>query len=112
MQRIHGQNAYTTSSDAVLRANVDMSVVSGLRMKVPAMRSICNRWYADGMARKWTAGETIGTINKDAKDYLAQMSFAERFEVMARVGYKSARKRVESLRQWRETPRGTRTTET
>ena len=108
LQRIHGQNAYTATSDAVLRANVDMSVVSGLRMKVPAMRSICNRWYADGMARKWAAGETIGRIHGDAQDYLTQMSFAERVEVVARVGYKAARNRVGSLRQKRETQQGIR----
>ncbi len=111
LQRIHGQNAYTTSSDAVLRANVDMSVVSGLRRKVPAMRSICNRWYADGMARKWTAGETIGRIHEDAQDYLTQMSFAERLEVVARVGYKAARKRVGSWKPKRDTQQGIRSAE-
>ena len=94
LQRIHGQNAYTATTDAILRANVDMSVVSGLRFKVPVMRSICNRWYADGMARKWAAGVTIGEVYKDAQNYLTQMSFAERLEVVARVGYKAARKRA------------------
>jgi glycosyltransferase involved in cell wall biosynthesis len=96
LQRIHGQNAYTATTDAILRANVDMSVVSGLRFKVPAMRSICNRWYADGMARKWMAGVTIGEVYKDAQGYLTEMSFAERLEVVARVGYKAARKRARS----------------
>jgi glycosyltransferase involved in cell wall biosynthesis len=94
LQRIHGQNAYTSTADAILRANVDMSVTSGLRSKVPAMRSICNRWYADGMARKWAAGLSIGDVLKDSQDYLTEMSVAERLEVVARVGYKAARKRI------------------
>jgi glycosyltransferase involved in cell wall biosynthesis len=93
LQRIHGQNAYTAITDPILRANVDMSVVSGLRLMVPAMRHICNRWYADGMARKWAAGVAIGEVYKDAQDYLNQMSLAERLEVVTRVGYKAARKR-------------------
>ena len=97
LQRIHGQNAYTTKNDAVMRANVDMSVVSGLRGKVPAMRHICNRWYADGIARKWAAGLTIGAICRDSRDYLTEMSFAERCEIMARVAYKTARKQAHVL---------------
>jgi glycosyltransferase involved in cell wall biosynthesis len=97
LQRIHGENAYTNKNDALLRANVDISVFSGVRVKVPAMRSICNRWYADGIARKWGAGVTIGNIYKDLQDHLTEMSFAERFEIVARVAYKAARKRAHSL---------------
>jgi glycosyltransferase involved in cell wall biosynthesis len=97
LQRIHGRNAYTNKNDALLRANVDISVFSGVRLKVPAMRSICNRWYADGIARKWGAGVTIGNIYKDSQDHLTEMSFAERFEIVARVAYKAARKRAHSL---------------
>jgi glycosyltransferase involved in cell wall biosynthesis len=98
LQRIHGQNAYTATTDPILRANVDLSVVSGLRSRVPAMRSICNRWYADGMARKWAAGVTIGNVFKGAQDYLTQMSFAERLEVVARFGYGAVRKLARSGR--------------
>jgi glycosyltransferase involved in cell wall biosynthesis len=92
LQRIHGQNAYTATTDPILRANVDMSVVAGLRSRLPAMRSICNCWYADGMARKWAAGVTIGDVYKDAQDYLTRISFAERLEVVARFAYGAARK--------------------
>jgi glycosyltransferase involved in cell wall biosynthesis len=92
LQRIHGENAYTAKTDPILRANVDLSVVAGLKSKVPAMRSICNRWYAAGLARKWHAGGTIGSIYRDAKDYLDKMSFAEKLEILARVSYKAVRK--------------------
>lgn len=109
LQRIHGQNAYTATSDAILLANVDMSVVSGLWSKVPALRSICNRWYGEGMARKWAAGVTIGKVYKDAQDYLTRMSFAERLEVVAWAGYKAAQKRAQAgwpQRQRRSTSQG------
>ncbi len=97
LQRIHGQNVYTGKDDQVLRAEVDMSVVSGLRVKVPVMRSICKRWYSGAVASKWGAGVTIGDIYKDSYDDLAEMSFAERMEIVARVAYKTARRKANAL---------------
>ena len=69
-----------------------MTIASGLRAKVPAMRSICNRWYADGIARKWGAGVSIGNIYKDSQEYLTDMSFGERMEILARIAYRAARR--------------------
>ena len=97
LQRIHGQNIYTAKEDQVLRANVNMSVASGLRARVPVMRSICKRWYAGGMASKWEAGVTLRDIYEDARADLAEMSFAERMEIVARVAYKTARRKTTSL---------------
>ena len=94
LQRIHGENAYTGRKDETMRANVDLAIASGLRAKVPAMRSICNRWYADGIARKWGAGVTIGNIYKDSQEYLTDLSFGERMEIVARIAYKAARRRA------------------
>lgn len=101
LQRMHGKNNYTGRTDATMLANVDMLIASGLRAKVPAMRSICNRWYADGIARKWGAGVTIGNIYKDSQEYLTDMSFGERMEIVARIAYKAARRRANALAKTR-----------
>jgi hypothetical protein len=101
LQRMHGENAYTGRKDDALRADVDLSIASGLRAKVPAMRSICNRWYADGVVRKWGAGVTIGSIYKDSQEYLADMSFRERLEIVARIAYKAARRSANALTKTR-----------
>lgn len=97
LQRMHGNNAYTGRKDETLRADVDLSIASGLRAKVPAMRSLCNRWYADGIVRKWGAGASIGSIYKDSQEYLTDMSFAERVEIVARIAYKAARRGAYAL---------------
>jgi glycosyltransferase involved in cell wall biosynthesis len=92
LQRMHGNNAYTGRTDEMMLANVDLSVASCLRARVPAMRSICNRWYAGCIARKWGAGASIGNIYKDSQEYLADMSFGEKMEIVARIAYKAARR--------------------
>jgi glycosyltransferase involved in cell wall biosynthesis len=97
LQRVHGENAYTGRKDDALRANINLSIASGLRAKVPTMRSLCNRWYADGIVKKWGAGVTIGTIYKDSQEYLTDMSFGERIEIVARIAYKAARRKANSL---------------
>jgi glycosyltransferase involved in cell wall biosynthesis len=97
LQRMHGKNAYTGRKDETLRADVDLSIASGLRAKVPAMRSLCNRWYADGIVRKWGAGASIGSIYKVSQEYLTDMSFAERVEIVARIAYKAARRGAYAL---------------
>lgn len=97
LQRIHGENAYTGRKDETLRANVELSIASGLRAKVPALRSFCNRWYADGIVRKWGGGVTISDIYKDSQEYLTDLSFCERMEIAARIAYKAARRRANSL---------------
>ena len=97
LQRIHSGNSYTAKSNEAMRAEADLSVTLGLRAKVPAMRSICNCWYADGIARKWGSGTTIGSIYKDSQEILADMSFAERIELVARVAYRAARRRANTL---------------
>jgi glycosyltransferase involved in cell wall biosynthesis len=102
LQRIHGENAYTGRKDEALRADVDLSIASSLRAKVPAMRSICNRWYADGVVRKWGAGVTIGSIYRDSQGYLADMSLGERLEIAARIAYKAARRGANALAKARQ----------
>jgi glycosyltransferase involved in cell wall biosynthesis len=97
LQRMHGKNNYTGRTDATMRANVDMLIASGLRAKVPAMRSICNRWYADGLVRKWGAGASIGSVYKDSQEFLTDMSFGERMEIVARIAYKAARRSAYAL---------------
>lgn len=97
LQRIHSGNSYTTKNNEAMRAEADLSVTLGLRAKVPAMRSICNCWYADGIARKWGSGTTIGSIYKDSQEILADMSFPERIELVARVAYRAARHRASVL---------------
>jgi glycosyltransferase involved in cell wall biosynthesis len=101
LQRMHGENAYTGRKDDALRADVDLSIASGLRAKVPAMRSICNRWYADGVVRKWGAGVTIGRIYRDSQEYLTDMSFGERLGIVARIAYKAARRSAYALAKTR-----------
>jgi glycosyltransferase involved in cell wall biosynthesis len=102
LQRMHGKNAYTGRNDETLRANVDLSIASGVRAKVPAMRSICNRWYADGIARKWGAGVSIGSIYKDSQEYLADMSLGERMEIVARIAYGVARRKATAFSEARQ----------
>lgn len=97
LQRIHGENAYTGRKDEAVIAHVDMTIASGLRARVPAMRPICNRWYADGIVRKWGAGISIGDIYKDSQEYLTEMSFGERMEIVARIAYKAARRKANAL---------------
>jgi glycosyltransferase involved in cell wall biosynthesis len=97
LQRIHGGNSYTGRTDEMMIANVDMLIALGLRAKVPAMRSICNRWYAAGIVRKWGAGATIGNIYRDTQVYLTDVPFSERMEIVARIAYKAARRKANSL---------------
>ncbi len=97
LQRMHGKNNYTGRTDAMMLAHVDMLIASGLRTKVPVMRSICNRWYAEGIVRKWGAGRSIGGIYKDSQEYLTNMTFGERIEIVARVAYKAARRGAYAL---------------
>jgi len=79
-----------------------MLIALGLRAKVPAMRSICNRWYAAGIVRKWGAGATIGNIYKDTQVYLTDMSFGERMEIVARIAYKAARRKATTFSKARQ----------
>jgi glycosyltransferase involved in cell wall biosynthesis len=102
LQRIHGENAYTGRKDEAAIANVDMTIASGLRAKVPAMRPICNRWYADGIVRKWGAGVSISSIYKDSQEYLTDMSFGERMEIVARIAYKAARRKATTFSKVRQ----------
>jgi hypothetical protein len=68
LQRMHGNNAYTGRTDAMRLANVDLSVASCLRARVPAMRSICNRWYAGGIARKWGLEQASATSTRTRRN--------------------------------------------
>jgi len=102
LQRMHGKNNYTGRTDEMMIANVDMLIALGLRAKVPAMRSICNRWYAAGIVRKWGAGATIGNIYKDTQVYLTDMSFGERMEIVARIAYKAARRKATTFSKARQ----------
>jgi glycosyltransferase involved in cell wall biosynthesis len=101
LQRMHGKNNYTGRTDAMMLAHVDMLIASGLRAKVPIMRPICNRWYADGIVRKWGAGLSIGSIYKDSQEYLTDMSFGERMEIVARIAYKAARRKATEFSKMR-----------
>jgi hypothetical protein len=66
------------------------------------MRPVCNRWYADGIARKWGAGVSISNIYKDSQEYFTDMSFGERVEIVARVAYKTARRKATSFSKARQ----------
>jgi glycosyltransferase involved in cell wall biosynthesis len=102
LQRMHGNNNYTGRTDEMMIANVDMLIAFGLRAKVPAMRSICNRWYAAGIVRKWGAGATIGNIYRDTQEYLTDMSFGERMEIVAMIAYKAARRKATAFSKARQ----------
>jgi glycosyltransferase involved in cell wall biosynthesis len=102
LQRMHGKNNYTGRTDEMMIANVDMLIALGLRAKVPAMRSICNRWYAAGIVRKWGAGATISNIYKDTQEYLADIPFGERMEIVAMIAYKAARRKATTFSKVRQ----------
>jgi Glycosyl transferase family 2 len=97
LQRIHGENAYTGRKDEAAMADVDMTIAAGLRARVPVMRPICNRWYAAGIVKKWGAGVSIGNIYKGSQEYFTDMSFGERMQIVARIAYKAARRKANSL---------------
>ncbi len=74
---------------------------AGVRAKVPVSRRFCNRMYADGVASKWRAGVSIGSIYRDSREYLSDTSFTETVEILARVAYRAARPRIKSLMNMR-----------
>jgi hypothetical protein len=47
--------------------------------------------------RKWGAGATIGNIYRDTQVYLTDVPFSERMEIVARIAYKAARRKANSL---------------
>jgi glycosyltransferase involved in cell wall biosynthesis len=96
LQRIHGDNIYTGRNDELLKANVKLVTAAGVRAKVPISRRFCNRMYADGVASKWRAGVSIGSIYRDSRNYLSDASFSETVEIVARVAYNAARPRIKS----------------
>jgi glycosyltransferase involved in cell wall biosynthesis len=94
LQRIHGNNLYTGRKDATLRANVQIVTAVSLKARVPVLRSMCNRMFAEGIVNKWCAGATTGTVRDEIREYFADLSFTEKTETFARITYKAARQGV------------------
>jgi len=91
LQRIHGNNAYTGRTDSMLRANVQLATASGLRSKFPSLRPVCSRMFANGLAEKWNAGESLSAVSAAMREYLSGLPLTEQAELLARTGYKAMR---------------------
>jgi glycosyltransferase involved in cell wall biosynthesis len=94
VQRIHGHNLYTGRTDATLRANVQLGTAVGLKARVPVLRQMCNRMFAEGVVNKWRAGASVANVTSEVREYFADLSFAEKSETLARIAYKAARHSV------------------
>ena len=90
LQRIHGNNLYTGFDNLKVKANAQIATALGLRSKFPALRRVCNRMYADGLAMEMTLGGGDG----GRTGHFEGMSLTERAALCARVTYKLTRHRL------------------
>ncbi len=94
LQRIHGENAYTTKKNDPLRANMSLAIAIGLRNHFPVLREAANRFFAAAIVAKWKAGADFRTWSTLIRDYVTKLSWRERPELFARIAYEAARKTV------------------
>lgn len=94
LQRIHGENAYTTKKNDPLRANMSLAIAIGLRNHFPLLREAANRFFAAAIVAKWKAGADFRTSSTLMRDYVKKLSWRERPELFARIAYEAARKAV------------------
>jgi glycosyltransferase involved in cell wall biosynthesis len=87
LQRIHGNNLYTGLDDLKIRADAQIATALGLRNNFPALRRVCNRMYADGLAMELTLGRGDG----EKTNHFEGLSLSERAALCARVTYKLTR---------------------
>jgi glycosyltransferase involved in cell wall biosynthesis len=90
LQRIHGNNLYTGLDNLKIRADAQIATALGLRSNFPALRRVCNRMYADGLAMELTLGRGDGGWTS----HFEGMSLTERAALCARVTYKLTRNRL------------------
>jgi glycosyltransferase involved in cell wall biosynthesis len=90
LQRIHGNNFYTARNSALLKAEVQIEIALGLRKQFPALRRICNRMYADGLAIRFSDRQSLDRSEGRKVDYFEGLSLVERAALCARVTYKMA----------------------
>lgn len=90
LQRIHGNNLYTGLDNLKIRADAQIATALGLRRNFPALRSFCNRMYADGLAMELTLGRGDG----EKANHFEGMSLTERAALFARVTYKLTRHKM------------------
>jgi hypothetical protein len=89
LQRLHGNNLYTGGDNLKIKADVQIATALGLRSKFPALRRVCNRMYADGLAMRLTLGR-----GDEKTGHFEGMSLTERAALCARVTYKLTRHRL------------------
>jgi glycosyltransferase involved in cell wall biosynthesis len=92
LQRLHGANAYTGKKDEILRANVQLMTAAGIRERVPALRPLCSRLYADALIGKWRAGADIWSICAEMQKYMTNLSLSEKSGIVGRIASKAARR--------------------
>lgn len=93
LQRIHGSNAYTGVSDASFRADVQLATAYGMAKRQPQLRAVCNRMYADGIARKLAAGHSAGKLYRESAHYFDGLPASEKAGVAARIVVKAMKLR-------------------
>lgn len=96
LQRIHGNNLYTGRNNLATEADVQIAIALGLRENRPALRQVCNRMYADGLAMRFRNRRTLGSTEGNKTDYFEGLSPIERVKLCARVGYKLAKHTLSS----------------
>ncbi len=94
LQRIHSSNAYTGVRNATLRADVQLATAYGLRAKQPQLRPVCNRMYADGIARKLVAGHSPAKLIRESGHYFGGLPASEKAVLAARIMVKTVRMRT------------------
>jgi len=90
LQRIHGNNLYTGLDDLKIKADAQIATALGLRSNFPALRRVCNRMYADGLAMELT----LGRGDSGRTSHFEGMSLTERAALCARVTYKLTRHKL------------------
>jgi len=93
LQRIHGANAYTAKEDPLYKAAVHTSIARGIHDSFPDLSRLANRLFANAVAAKWTAGADFREVSSELRHYLQTCHVAEKLELLARIGYRTARPR-------------------
>jgi glycosyltransferase involved in cell wall biosynthesis len=91
LQRLHGANAYTGCASVAQQADLDIAIALALRGRFPALRQVCDRLYAGGLALRFRERLPFGRIGSGETFCFEGFSPFERLALCARVTYKMAR---------------------
>ncbi len=85
IQRIHGNNAYTSRFDKLpYRARIDAVTAYWLKQNFPELSKLSNKVFADAISTYWRTGGVEPDYKNLVKDYWSALSPLESLEILLR----------------------------